>query len=165
MISTSQITPCLWFDQRAEEAANFYVAIFQNSRLTHISHFGEAGQEIHGQQAGTVMTVSFELNGQPFVALNGGPQFKFNEAVSFQIYCETQEEVDYYWEKLSEGGDPAAQQCGWLKDKFGLAWQVVPKVLLEMLDDPNREKANKAMSAMLQMKKLDIAGLQHAYNA
>ena len=164
MINAPKITPCLWFDQQAEEAANCYVAIFPNSKITHISHFGEAGQEIHGQEPGTVMTVAFELDGQPFVALNGGPHFKFNEAISFQIHCETQEEVDHYWEKLSEGGDPAAQQCGWLKDKFGLAWQVVPKVLLEMLDDPDREKANNAMSAMLQMKKLDITGLQQAYN-
>lgn len=164
MINTLKITPCLWFDGQAEEAADFYTAIFKNSRITNISRFSDVGQEIHGQAAGSVMTVSFELDGQPFMALNGGPQFKFNEAVSFQIYCQTQEEVDHYWSKLSDGGDLAAQQCGWLKDKYGLAWQVIPAVLLEMLDDLNREKADRAMSAMLQMKKLDIAELQQAYN-
>lgn len=164
MINTLKITPCLWFDGQAEEAADFYTAIFKNSRITNISRFSDVGQEIHGQAAGSVMTVSFELDGQPFMALNGGSQFKFNEAVSFQIYCQTQEEVDHYWSKLSDGGDLAAQQCGWLKDKYGLAWQVIPAVLLEMLDDLNREKADRAMSAMLQMKKLDIAELQQAYN-
>jgi predicted 3-demethylubiquinone-9 3-methyltransferase (glyoxalase superfamily) len=164
MINSQKIKPCLWFDGRAEEAANFYVAIFKNSRITNISHFGDAGQEIHGQKAGSVMTAAFELEGQPFVALNGGPQFKFNEAISLQIHCETQEEVDHFWEKLSQGGDPAAQQCGWLKDKYGLSWQVIPTVLFEMLEDPDAEKSNRAMTAMMQMKKLDIAQLQRAYN-
>jgi predicted 3-demethylubiquinone-9 3-methyltransferase (glyoxalase superfamily) len=164
MINSQKIKPCLWFDGRAEEAANFYVAIFKNSRITNISHFGDAGQEIHGQKAGSVMTAAFELEGQPFVALNGGPQFKFNEAISLQIHCETQEEVDHFWEKLSQGGDPAAQQCGWLKDKYGLSWQVIPTVLFEMLEDPDAEKSNRAMTAMMQMKKLDIAQLQRAYD-
>ncbi len=164
MITTQKIKPCLWFDQQAEEAANFYTALFSNSRITHISRYSEAGQEIHGQKAGTVLTVSFELEGQSFVALNGGPQFKFNEAVSLQILCETQEEVNHFWEKLSEGGDSAAQQCGWLKDKFGLSWQVIPKVLFELLDDPDAEKSGRAMTAMMQMKKLDIAQLKQAYD-
>jgi predicted 3-demethylubiquinone-9 3-methyltransferase (glyoxalase superfamily) len=165
MINTQKITPCLWFDHQAEEAANFYNSIFKNSRITNINRYGEAGQEVHGQQAGTVMVVAFELEGQSFTALNGGPAFEFNEAISLQIGCETQEEVDHYWEKLSAGGDPAAQQCGWLKDKYGLSWQVIPTVLLEMLDDPDRQKSARAMSAMLQMKKLDIEQLKQAYAA
>ena len=164
MISAPRITPCLWFDQQAEEAAQFYIGIFRNSKITSISRYGEVGQEVHGQKAGTVMTVAFEINGQPFVALNGGPHFKFNEAISFQVHCETQEEVDYYWDKLTAEGDPAAQQCGWLKDKYGLSWQVVPKSLLEMLDDPNADKVARATTAMLQMKKFDIAQLEQAYS-
>jgi predicted 3-demethylubiquinone-9 3-methyltransferase (glyoxalase superfamily) len=157
------ITPCLWFDTQAEEAARFYTGIFKNSSTGTITRYGEAGREVHGRPAGTVMTVEFELNGQPFTALNGGPNFKFNEAVSFQIMCRTQEEVDHYWDRLSEGGDPKAQQCGWLKDKYGLSWQVVPTVLVEMMSDPDREKSGRAMEAMLQMKKLDIAALKRAY--
>jgi predicted 3-demethylubiquinone-9 3-methyltransferase (glyoxalase superfamily) len=157
------ITPCLWFDTQAEEAARFYTSIFKNSRIGTISHYSEVGREIHGGTPGSVLTVEFELNGQPFTALNGGPHFKFNEAVSFQIMCKDQEELDHYWNKLNEGGDPQAQQCGWLKDKFGLSWQVVPTVLLEMLTDPDREKADRAMEAMLQMKKLDIAALERAF--
>ncbi len=164
MISTQKITPCLWFDHQAEEAANFYTSIFKNSKITHISHYGEGGQEVHGQKAGTVLTVSFELEGQSFVALNAGPAFQFNEAISLQIHCDTQEEVDHFWDKLSAGGDPAAQQCGWLKDKYGLSWQVVPTVMFEMLDDPDAEKSGRAMTAMMQMKKLDISQLQQAYN-
>lgn len=159
---TSRITPCLWFDHQAEEAAAFYTSVFKNSKITDVSRYGEAGQEIHGKPAGSVMTVAFELDGQPFTALNGGPYFQFNEAVSLQISCETQEEVDYYWEKLAEGGDPAAQQCGWLKDKYGLSWQVVPTRLAELLGDPEPEKSEQAMDAMLQMKKLDIGELQRA---
>ena len=158
-----RISPCLWFDGQAEQAANFYTAIFDNSRITEVSRFSDAGQEIHGRPAGSVMVVAFELDGQPFLALNGGPQFKFNEAVSFQIECETQKEVDYYWEKLGAGGDPRAQQCGWLKDRFGLSWQVVPKVLIEMLKDHQSPKARRAMEAMLEMKKLDIEQLERAY--
>ena len=158
-----KITPCLWFDDQAEEAVTFYTSIFRNSKVLNVSRYGEAGHEIHGKPAGTVLTVAFELEGQAFTALNGGPVFKFNEAISFQVDCETQEEVDYYWEKLSEGGDPKAQQCGWLKDKYGVSWQVVPRVLVEMMSDPDSEKSGRAMEAMLQMKKIDIAALKRAY--
>src|SRR5574341_1281654 len=155
-----KITPCLWFDNNAEEAVNFYTSIFKNSKIGKISRYGEAGYEIHGKPAGTVMTIEFELNGQVFTALNGGPIFKFNEAISFQVNCETQEEVDYYWEKLSEDGDEKAQQCGWLKDRYGVSWQVVPRVLLEMINDPDHEKSQRAMAAMLRMKKIDIGELR-----
>jgi predicted 3-demethylubiquinone-9 3-methyltransferase (glyoxalase superfamily) len=158
-----KITPCLWFDDQAEAAVAFYTAIFSNSKIVNVARYGEAGHGIHGKPAGTVMTVAFELDGQAFTALNGGPMFKFNEAISFQINCETQEEVDYYWEKLSEGGDKKAQQCGWLKDKYGVSWQVVPSVLLEMINDPDSVKSQRAMAAMLQMKKLDIDKLKRAY--
>lgn len=158
------ISPCLWFDNQAEDAAKFYTGIFKNSRIVNISRYGEAGREIHGRPAGSVMTVAFELEGQAFTALNGGPVFTFNEAVSFQIYCETQREVDYYWEKLSAGGDENAQQCGWLKDKFGLSWQVVPTVLPEMISDPDPKKSQRTFEAMLRMKKLDIDKLQRAYS-
>ena len=158
-----KITPCLWFDDEAEAAVTFYTGIFRNSKVVSVSRYGEAGHEIHGKPAGTVLTVAFELEGQAFTALNGGPVFKFNEAISFQVDCETQEEVDYYWEKLSEGGDPKAQQCAWLKDKYGVSWQVVPRVLVEMMSDPDSEKSGRAMEAMLQMKKIDIAELKRAY--
>ena len=158
-----KISPCLWFDDQAEEAARFYTAIFKDSKITDLSRYPDAGQEIHGKPAGSVMVVAFELNGQSFTALNGGPLFKFNEAVSLQIECETQEEVDYYWEKLGAGGDPNAQQCGWLKDKFGLSWQVVPKGMHEMLNDADSAKSRRAFEAMMQMKKLDLAGLQRAF--
>lgn len=158
-----KITPCLWFDDQAEEAVDFYAAIFKNSRITNIARYGEAGHDVHGKPAGTVMTVAFELDGQTFTALNGGPIFKFNEAVSFQVNCGTQEEVDYYWEKLSEGGDEKAQQCGWLKDKYGVSWQVVPRVLPEMIADPDIEKSQRVFTAMLQMKKIDIDKLKRAY--
>src|SRR5499433_1866874 len=124
-----KITPCLWFDNQAEEAANFYVSIFENSKIGHVTRYGEAGFEIHGRLAGTVMTVEFQLDGQNFVALNGGPVFKFNEAISFQVHCQTQEDIDHYWDDLSRGGDKNAQQCGWLKDKYGVSWQIVPSVL------------------------------------
>jgi predicted 3-demethylubiquinone-9 3-methyltransferase (glyoxalase superfamily) len=163
MTAAKPITPCLWFDTQAEEAARFYTGIFKNSRIGTISRYGEVGREVHGRPAGTVMTVEFELNGQPFTALNGGPHFKFNEAVSFQIMCDTQEELDHYWDRLSQGGDPKAQQCGWLKDKFGLSWQVIPTALIEMLMDADREKSGRAMEAMLQMKKLDIPALERAF--
>jgi predicted 3-demethylubiquinone-9 3-methyltransferase (glyoxalase superfamily) len=158
-----KITPCLWFDSNAEEAVNFYTSIFKNSKIGNITRYGEAGYEIHGKPAGTVLTIEFELNGQTFTALNGGPMFKFNEAISFQVNCESQEEVDYYWEKLSEGGDEKAQQCGWLKDKYGLSWQVVPTVLVEMLLDKDPKKSERVMNALFQMKKLDIAKLKQAY--
>ena len=159
----SMITPCLWFDHQAEDAAKYYIAIFKNSKITAISRYGEAGQKIHGQKPGSVMTVEFELNGQSFTALNGGPVFKLNEAVSFQVECETQQELDYYWEKLSADSDPAAQQCGWLKDKFGLSWQVVPKILRKLLMDRDTTKSQRVMQALLQMKKLDIEALQRAF--
>ncbi|MGH7432777.1 MAG: VOC family protein [Candidatus Methylomirabilales bacterium] len=158
-----RITPCLWFDDQAEAAVAFYTAIFRNSKIVSVTRYGEAGREIHGRPAGTVMTVAFELDGQAFTALNGGPVFKFNEAISFQVHCETQEEVDYYWEKLSAGGDEKAQQCGWLKDKYGVSWQVVPTVLIEMLKDPDAEKSQRVMEAMLRMKKIDIGKLRRAY--
>jgi predicted 3-demethylubiquinone-9 3-methyltransferase (glyoxalase superfamily) len=164
MKNNHQITPCLWFDTQAEEAARFYTSIFQNSRVGKISRYGKEGFEIHGRPEGAVMVVDFELNGQKFTALNGGPHFKFNEAVSFQVYCDTQEELDYYWEKLSEGGDEKAQQCGWLKDRYGLSWQVVPAELDELLGDHKSEKSQRAFKAMLQMKKLDIAKIKQAYN-
>jgi predicted 3-demethylubiquinone-9 3-methyltransferase (glyoxalase superfamily) len=163
MSSLQKITPCLWFDNQAEEAAEFYTSIFRNSRIVSISRYGEAGREVHGKLPGTVMTVAFELDGQTFTALNGGPVFQFNEAISFQVYCETQEEVDYYWEKLSADGDEQAQQCGWLKDKYGASWQVVPTILIEMLSDSDAAKSGRAMQAMLQMKKIDIAALKRAY--
>ena len=157
------IAPCLWFDDQAEDAAKFYTRIFPNSRIVATSRYTEAGREVHGRPPGSVMTVSFELEGQPFTALNGGPVFKFTEAISFQIPCETQAEVDRYWTELSAGGDLAAQQCGWLKDRYGVSWQVVPRVLPEMLLDPDRAKASRVMEAMLPMKKLDIAKLKRAY--
>jgi predicted 3-demethylubiquinone-9 3-methyltransferase (glyoxalase superfamily) len=158
-----KVTPCLWFDSNAEEAVNFYAAIFKNSKIGNISRYGEAGYEIHRKPAGTVLTMEFELNGQAFTALNGGPMFKFNEAISFQVGCESQEEVDYYWEKLSEDGDKKAQQCGWLKDKYGLSWQIVPTVLGKMLQDKDAQKSARVMKALLQMKKLDIKTLKQAY--
>jgi predicted 3-demethylubiquinone-9 3-methyltransferase (glyoxalase superfamily) len=159
----NKITPCLWFDDQAEEAVNFYLSIFKDSRITQISRYGEAGKEHHGRPPGSVMVVAFELNGQSFTALNGGPIFKLNEAISLQIECEDQEEVDYYWERLSEGGDPTAQQCGWVQDKYGLSWQVVPKILPELINDPESPKSERAMSALMRMKKLDIAALEKAY--
>src|SRR5687767_15633593 len=163
MQNIQKITPCLWFDDQAEEAAKFYTAIFNNSKIVSMTRYGEAGHEVHGKPAGTVMTVAFELDGQAFTALNGGPMFTFNEAISFQVHCETQEEVDYYWEKLSEGGDEQAQQCGWLKDKYGASWQVVPTILNELVEDPDSEGGQRAFAAMLRMKKLDIAELKRAY--
>jgi predicted 3-demethylubiquinone-9 3-methyltransferase (glyoxalase superfamily) len=162
MTAPQAITPCLWFDSQAEEAARFYTGIFKNSRMGKVSRYTEAGREVHGRPAGSVMTVEFELNGQPFTALNGGPHFKFNEAVSFQIMCRTQEEVDHYWNQLSQGGDPKAQQCGWLKDKYGLSWQVVPTALPELMSNPDRAVAGRVMEALLRMKKLDIAALRQA---
>jgi predicted 3-demethylubiquinone-9 3-methyltransferase (glyoxalase superfamily) len=162
MPAIRKITPCLWFDSEAEEAASFYVGIFPNSKIGDISRFSAEGQEIHGKPPGSVMTVAFELDGQPFTALNGGPIFKFNEAVSLQINCDTQEEVDHYWKKLSAGGDPNAQQCGWLKDKFGLSWQVVPTVLPKLMAGPDAAKSQRVMKALLAMKKLDIAELERA---
>jgi predicted 3-demethylubiquinone-9 3-methyltransferase (glyoxalase superfamily) len=160
---TTRITPNLWFKDKAEEAAKYYCGIFKNSKISRISYYTGEGQEIHGMAEGTVMTVEFTLDGQEFVGLNGGPHFKFNEAISFIVNCETQDEVDHYWNKLSAGGDPKAQMCGWLKDKYGLSWQVVPVILSEMMLDKNKEKANRAMNAMLKMKKMDIPALEKAF--
>jgi len=156
-----KITPCLWFEDKAEEAVTFYTSIFKNSKIVNIARYGEAGAEISGRPKGTVMTMTFQLEGQEFMALNGGPQFKFTEAISFVVNCQTQEEVDEYWEKLSDGGQEV--QCGWLKDKYGLSWQIVPTILGEMLNDPDPKKAERVMKAMLQMKKIDIKGLKQAY--
>jgi len=153
----------LWFDNNAEEAVQFYVSIFKNSNIDNVTYYGNEGYEIHKKKEGTVMTIDFEIEGQKFLALNGGPIFRFNEAISFQIYCETQDEVDYYWDKLTEGGDKNAQVCGWLKDKFGVSWQVVPTVLIKMLQDKDSKKTENVMRVMLQMQKLDINVLTKAY--
>jgi predicted 3-demethylubiquinone-9 3-methyltransferase (glyoxalase superfamily) len=161
-IKTSKITPCLWFDTQAEDAANFYVSIFNNSKITQISRYGQEGFDIHGKKAGTAMTVAFELEGLSFVALNGGPQFKFDEAISFQVSCESQQEIDYFWAKLIAGGGSEGP-CGWLKDRFGLSWQVVPAALIEMLLDKDAAKVGRVTKAFLQMKKFDIAELKRAF--
>lgn len=163
MPKIQRITPCLWFDDQAEQAAEYYVGIFESSRITSIGRYSEAGQEIHGRPPGSVMIVEFELDGQKFTALNGGPLFQFNEAISLQVACETQDEVDYYWEKLTAGGDEKAQQCGWLEDKFGVSWQVVPTVVPELLADHTSEKSQRAMTALMQMKKPDIEAMKRAY--
>jgi predicted 3-demethylubiquinone-9 3-methyltransferase (glyoxalase superfamily) len=160
-IAKQQITPCLWFDKNAEEAVNFYITVFKNSKITAIVRFGNAGQEVHGGTPGAVLAIDFELDGQKFSCLNGGPQFKFSEAVSFQIPCETQEEIDYYWSTLTKGGSES--ECGWLRDKFGLSWQVFPRRLLEMLRDPDRAKADRAMSTMMKMSKIDFATIERAF--
>jgi predicted 3-demethylubiquinone-9 3-methyltransferase (glyoxalase superfamily) len=151
-----KITPCLWFDTEGEEAANFYTSVFKNSKILNVSRYGEAGP----RPAGMVMTVNFELDGQEFIALNGGPEFTFNEALSFQVNCETQDEVDEFWDRLSEGGETGP--CGWLKDKYGVSWQVVPTVLDELISDPDPEKSQRAMKAMLGMSKIDIDALRKA---
>ena len=157
-----KITPFLWFDSQAEETARFYTQIFKDSKILSVSRYGKAGAEASGRPKGTVMTVAIQLDGQEFVALNGGPHFKFTEAISLVVNCESQEEVDYYWEKLSAGGDEKAQQCEWLKDKYGLSWQVAPTVLIKLVNDPDHEKSQRAMKAMLHMKKIDIAALKRA---
>ena len=158
-----KICPCLWFDNNAEDAVTFYASIFKDSKIGNVTRYGKEGYEIHKQKEGSVMTINFEIEGQKFLALNGGPIFKFNEAISFQVYCDTQEEIDYYWNKLTEGGDKNAQVCGWLKDKFGVSWQVVPVVLITMLEDKDSSKTERVMKAMLQMRKLDIDALTKAY--
>lgn len=155
----AHITPCLWFDTEAEEAAKLYTSIFKNSEISHISRFNNEGKEIHGKEAGSVMTVNFTINGQPFVALNGGPMFQFNESVSFQIFCDTQEEIDSYWNQLVNNGGKESQ-CGWLKDKFGVSWQVIPSMLGELLSVPGKEEA--ITKRFLQMKKIDIETLKQA---
>lgn len=156
------LTPCLWFDSQAEEAAKFYTEIFPNSKIGTVSRFTEAGRELHGKEPGIAMSVSFELNGQPFTGLNGGPMYKFTEAISFQIMCQSQEEVDHYWDRLSAGGQ--ILQCGWLTDKFGVTWQVVPIALMEMISGPDPEKSKRMLDAMFPMQKLDIATLKRAYD-
>ena len=156
---------CLWFDDQAEEAAQFYTSVFKDGTIRKTTHFTEAGKEIHQKPIGSVMTVEFEINGQIFTALNGGPMFQFNEAISLQVNCETQDEIDYYWEKLSAGGDESAQRCGWLKDKFGLSWQVVPTVLAELIRSGDSAQSARVLNALFQMQKLDIAQLQAAAEA
>ncbi len=153
-----KITPCMWFDTQGEEAANFYTNVFENSRITEVTRYGTAGP----RPEGSVMTVSFELDGQSFVALNGGPEYTFTEAISFQVDCQTQDEVDYFWSRLSEGGEEGP--CGWMKDKYGLSWQIIPTVLTELVSDPDPEKAQRAMQAMLGMGRIDIEVLQRAAN-
>lgn len=160
-----KITPFLWFDREAEEAALFYTSIFKDSRILSISHYSEAGAEASGMPVGEVMVVEFELQGQRFDAINGGPIFKFSPAVSFSVSCKDQEEVDYYWERLSEGGAKEAQQCGWLADKYGLSWQIVPTALGKLMSNGDAAQSERVMQAMLQMKKIDIAGLQEAYDS
>jgi predicted 3-demethylubiquinone-9 3-methyltransferase (glyoxalase superfamily) len=160
-VRMQKITPCLWFDDQAEEAVNLYVSLFKNSKVKNVARYGEAGANISGRPPGSVMTVTFELEGQEFMALNGGPHFKLNEAVSFIVNCDSQAEVDEFWEKLSAGGEKS--QCGWLKDKYGLSWQIVPTVLDEMLQDKDPKKSARVMEAVLQMKKLDMAALKRAY--
>jgi predicted 3-demethylubiquinone-9 3-methyltransferase (glyoxalase superfamily) len=164
MATIQKIEICLWFDTQAEEAAKFYTSVFKNSKIIAMSHYGEEGHDIHKKSAGTVLTVEFEIEGQKFTTLNGGPDFKFNDAVSLIVNCNTQEEIDYYWDKLTPGGDPAAQVCGWLKDKYGVSWQVVPVALTEMTRDPHTEKTERVMKAMLKMKKLDMNELERAYH-
>jgi predicted 3-demethylubiquinone-9 3-methyltransferase (glyoxalase superfamily) len=159
-----KITPFLWFDNQAEEAVKFYTSVFRNSKIGTMVRYDEAGARAAGRPKGSVMTAAFQIEGQDFTAINGGPVFKFTEAVSFVVSCETQADVDYYWTRLGEGGDPKAQQCGWLKDKFGLSWQIVPTALSRLLGDKDVKKSQRVMEAMLQMKKIDIAKLQQVYD-
>ncbi len=163
MATLQKIIPNLWFDRQAEDAAKFYTSIFKDSKIGAVTRYGKEGFSVHGMPEGTAMTVDFTIAGTNFVALNGGPHFKFNEAVSFIVDCENQEEVDYFWSKLGEGGDPKAQQCGWIRDKFGLAWQVVPSILNKLIADKDPAKAGRVMKAMLQMKKIEIEPLRRAY--
>lgn len=163
MAAVQKIAPCLWFDNQAEEAAKFYVSLFKNSGIGTITRYGKEGFAVHGRPEGSVMTVNFRLEGQEFTALNGGPHFEFTEAISFVVRCETQAEVDWYWDKLGEGGDERARQCGWLKDKYGVSWQIVPVALFELMSGADSRKSGRVMRAMLQMKKLDLAALRRAY--
>lgn len=159
----SKITPCLWFDTHGEEAARYYVSLFPDSRIVDIGHYPEEPHEVHGRsRAGTVMTVAFELAGQGFLALNGGPQFRFSEAVSLIVYCDNQAEVDHYWQALAEDGGGQSQVCGWLKDRYGLSWQITPKSVIEWLAGPDRRKADRALRAVMQMVKIDIAAVERA---
>jgi predicted 3-demethylubiquinone-9 3-methyltransferase (glyoxalase superfamily) len=156
-----KISPCLWFDTEAEDAAEFYTSVFENSAIKQISRYGNAGREVHGKEPGTVMVVEFEIEGQTFTALNGGPHFKFNEAVSFQVMCDTRAEIDYFWSKLSQDGREG--QCGWLKDKYGLSWQVVPSELPELIADTSGARHDRVIGAVMQMKKFDIEALKQAH--
>jgi predicted 3-demethylubiquinone-9 3-methyltransferase (glyoxalase superfamily) len=156
-----KISPCLWFDTQAEDAANFYISVFKNGRIKQVSRYGKAGREVHGKEPGSVMVVAFEIEGLTFTALNGGPQFKFDEAVSFQISCDSQDEIDHFWSKLSEGGKEGP--CGWLKDKFGLSWQVVPSELPQLLSGDDGARLDRMMTAILSMKKFDLAALKRAH--
>ncbi len=158
---TQKIAACLWFDSEAEDAAKFYTSVFENSRINKVSRYGKADREVHGKEPGSVLTVEFEIEGQTFTALNGGPHFKFNEAVSFQVFCDTQNEIDYFWNKLTAGGRES--QCGWLKDKYGLSWQVVPSILPELLTDADGAKSERVMAALMSMKKFDLAALKRAH--
>ena len=162
-LTAKKITPCLWFDHQAEEAARFYVSIFKDSAIGAVSRYGKEGFEVHGRPEGSAMTVGFRLAGQEFTALNGGPHFKFTEAISFVVRCETQAEVDHYWGKLGESGDERAQRCGWLKDKYGVSWQIVPVALFELLGGADTHGAQRVMRAMLEMQRLDLAALRRAY--
>ena len=161
MPTLQKITPCLWFDTQAEEAAKFYTSVFDNSRIKHISRYGKVGRDVHGKEPGSVMVVAFEIAGQAFTALNGGPQFKFTEAISLQVMCETQQEIDHFWSKLSEGGQEGP--CGWLKDKYGLSWQIVPSALSQMMTDADGAKSDRVMGAVMKMKKFDLDALGRAY--
>jgi predicted 3-demethylubiquinone-9 3-methyltransferase (glyoxalase superfamily) len=163
MAITQKIKSHLWFDRQAEEAVSYYTSIFRNSTVLRTSHYGKEGFEVHKMPEGTVLTIEFQIEGQTFIALNGGPEFKFTEAVSFLISCKDQQEIDYYWEKLTRDGDPGSQQCGWLKDKYGVFWQVVPERLSEMLADSDREKTDRLMKVFLKMKKIDLKKLEEAY--
>jgi predicted 3-demethylubiquinone-9 3-methyltransferase (glyoxalase superfamily) len=163
MSRIQRIMPNLWFDHNAEDAANFYVSIFENSYINRIIRYGKAGYNVHGKEAGTVMTVEFTLDGQKFIGLNGGPHFHFNESISLIVNCINQDEIDFYWEKLSDEGDLYAQKCGWLKDKYGVSWQVVPEDLHDMLSDPDTEMVHHVMNELFKMKKIDIKTLKEAY--
>jgi predicted 3-demethylubiquinone-9 3-methyltransferase (glyoxalase superfamily) len=163
MPAIKRFVPCLWFDKQAEDAAKFYVTVFDHSRIGRVSRYVAEGREIHGREPGSVLTIEFELEGQPFTALNGGPIFTFNEAISFQVMCDTQGEIDRYWAALSAGGSEKAQQCGWLKDKFGVSWQIVPRKIADWMTDPDPARVGRVMKALLAMKKLEIAKLEAAY--
>lgn len=164
MAAIQKITPSLWFDRNAEEAVQFYTTVFKNSKVLRTSFYTKAGQEQQRMEAGSVMTIEFSLEGQHFMALNGGPAFKFNEAVSFVVYCNTQDEIDHYWNQLSAGGDPKSQQCGWLKDRFGVSWQIVPASLPDMMASRDTQKVENAFAALMNMKKLDLAAIEAAFN-
>lgn len=163
MATVQRIAPCLWFDSQALEAAEFYTSIFDNARINRVLHYSEAGQETHGRPPGSVMTVEFELDGQRFLALNGGPHFTFSEAISLAVNCASQQEIDYYWEQLTAGGEEGV--CGWLKDRYGLSWQVVPTILDQMLEGPDQDRVDRVMTAFLQMTKVDMAALERAFEA